>query len=124
MCSAVAQVFVDGSSLESFTIAIVVPDPAVVENWVKQNNADAASVMTNPEFVKYILDEMHAIGKQNKLNSLEQVKNIYLTPDSFTPTNGLLTPSLKNKRPELRRYFKDQIEAMYKNGPLTNGSKN
>lgn len=77
--------------------------------------------MTNPEFLKYVLGQLHIVGKENKLNSLEQVKNIYCTADAFSASNGLLTPSMKNKRPELRKYFKDQIDAMYKAGPL-NGS--
>lgn len=43
-----------------------------------------------------------------------QVKDIYLHPDPFSVQNGLLTPTMKAKRPEIRNYFKPQIEDMYK----------
>jgi long-subunit acyl-CoA synthetase (AMP-forming) len=44
---------------------------------------------------------------------LFQVKDIYLHPDPFSVQNGLLTPTLKSKRPQLKAYFKPQIEDMY-----------
>lgn len=42
-----------------------------------------------------------------------QVKAIYIHCDMFSVQNGLLTPTLKAKRPELREYFKKQIEELY-----------
>ena len=42
-----------------------------------------------------------------------QVKDIYLHPDAFSVQNGLLTPTLKSKRPQLKAYFKPQLEDMY-----------
>lgn len=33
----------------------------------------------------------------------------------FSIENGLLTPTLKAKRPELRKYFSSQIEELYAN---------
>jgi len=42
-----------------------------------------------------------------------QVKDIYLHPDPFSVQNGLLTPTMKSKRPQLKAYFKPQIEDMY-----------
>jgi long-chain acyl-CoA synthetase len=41
------------------------------------------------------------------------VKDIYLHPDPFSVQNGLLTPTLKMKRPQVRSYFAPQIEDMY-----------
>ena len=43
-----------------------------------------------------------------------QVKDIYLHPDPFSVQNGLLTPTFKSKRPQLKSYFKPQLEDMYK----------
>jgi long-chain acyl-CoA synthetase len=45
------------------------------------------------------------------------VKDIYLLSDPFSVENGLLTPSLKNKRPALRKTFKDIIDALYRKHP-------
>lgn len=33
----------------------------------------------------------------------------------FSIDNGLLTPTLKAKRPELKEFFKDKIEELYSN---------
>lgn len=55
--------------------------------------------------------------KNNMLNIFitifQQVKDIYLHPDPFSVQNGLLTPTMKAKRPEIRNYFKPQIDDMY-----------
>lgn len=48
------------------------------------------------------------------LHAIElQVKDIYLHPDPFSVQNGLLTPALKLRRPQVKNYFKPQLEDMY-----------
>ena len=42
-----------------------------------------------------------------------QVKDIYLHPDRFSAQNSLLTAGLKPRRPEMRRYFKPQLDDLY-----------
>ncbi|XP_032666476.1 long-chain-fatty-acid--CoA ligase 5 isoform X1 [Odontomachus brunneus] len=113
----VQQVFVHGESLKSCIIAIVVPDVDVVKCWALENNIPGTlSVLcVNPEVKRLILDDMLAWGKEAGLKSFEQVKDIYLHPDPFSVQNGLLTPTLKTKRPQLKAYFKPQIEDLYQN---------
>ncbi|KYM86229.1 Long-chain-fatty-acid--CoA ligase 5 [Atta colombica] len=111
----VQQVFVHGESLKSCIIAIVVPDVDVIKCWAVENGIPGTlSVLcVNPEVKKLILDDMLAWGKEAGLKSFEQVKDIYLHPDPFSVQNGLLTPTLKSKRPQLKAYFKPQIEDLY-----------
>lgn len=45
--------------------------------------------------------------------SLYKVKNIYVHDEMFSIGNGLLTPTLKARRPELKEYFKEKIEELY-----------
>jgi long-subunit acyl-CoA synthetase (AMP-forming) len=53
------------------------------------------------------------IGRyKNSLLSF-QAKDIYLHPDPFSVQNGLLTPTMKTKRPQIKTYFKPQLEDMY-----------
>jgi long-chain acyl-CoA synthetase len=47
------------------------------------------------------------------LKSFERVKAIYVEPEQFTVDNGLLTPTLKLKRPQARKHYAKQIEDMY-----------
>ncbi|CAH0387269.1 unnamed protein product [Bemisia tabaci] len=111
----VHQVFVYGESLKSCIIAIVVPEVDVVKCWALENKIDGTlSVLCNhPEIKKLIMDDMITWGRENGLKSFELVKDIYLHPDPFSVQNGLLTPTFKLKRPQLRSYFKPQIEDMY-----------
>ncbi|XP_073990033.1 long-chain-fatty-acid--CoA ligase 5 isoform X4 [Rhodnius prolixus] len=111
----VHQVFVHGESLKSCIIAIVVPDVDVVKSWAVENNIDGTfSVLcAHPEVKKLIMDDLITWGKELGLKSFEQVKDIYLHPDPFSVQNGLLTPTFKSKRPQLKAYFKPQLEDMY-----------
>ncbi|XP_043281122.1 long-chain-fatty-acid--CoA ligase 1 isoform X2 [Venturia canescens] len=111
----VHQVFVHGESLKSCVVAIVVPDVDVVKCWALENKIPGTlSVLcANPEVKRLIHDDMLSWGKEAGLKSFEQVKDIYLHPDPFSVQNGLLTPTLKTKRPQLKAYFKPQIEDLY-----------
>ncbi|XP_046419326.1 long-chain-fatty-acid--CoA ligase 5 isoform X1 [Neodiprion pinetum] len=111
----VHQVFVHGESLKSCVVAIVVPDVDVVKCWASENRIPGTlSVLcANPEVKRLILDDMQAWGRESGLKSFEQVKDIYLHPDPFSVQNGLLTPTLKTKRPQLKAYFKPQLEDLY-----------
>lgn len=56
---------------------------------------------------------MVKLGKDAGLKPFEQVKGIAVHPELFSIDNGLLTPTLKAKRPELRNYFRSQIDELY-----------
>lgn len=84
---------------------------------------------------KAVLENMRAIGKEAGLKSFEQVRNIligfdtstyllttllfcqvkclYLHPEMFSVANGLLTPTLKSRRADIRRVFQGEIASMY-----------
>lgn len=65
-----------------------------------------------------MLKDIQALGKSLKLNGIEQVKAIYLEPEVFSVENGLLTPTLKSKRPQLRQKYTDVMKDLYKNTSL------
>uniref|UniRef100_A0A7N5ZXM3 Long-chain-fatty-acid--CoA ligase n=1 Tax=Anabas testudineus TaxID=64144 RepID=A0A7N5ZXM3_ANATE len=114
-CVPVLQVFVHGDSLQSYLIAIVVPDPEVFVSWAKERGfvGSYEELCQNPDVKSAVLEEMKAVGKQAGLMSFEQVKDIYLHPEMFSVANGLLTPTLKSRRTDIRRVFQEQISSMY-----------
>uniref|UniRef100_A0A646QEB8 Long-chain-fatty-acid--CoA ligase n=1 Tax=Hemiscolopendra marginata TaxID=943146 RepID=A0A646QEB8_9MYRI len=114
--SLVGQIFVHGESLQACLVAIVVPDIDPLMKWAKNNGVKASfEELCKLSSVKAaILEEMTSLGKKSGLKSFEQVKDIYVTSEPFTVENNLLTPTLKTKRPELKKYFMPQIEAMYR----------
>ncbi|XP_063148394.1 long-chain-fatty-acid--CoA ligase 6 [Candoia aspera] len=111
----VSQIYVHGDSLQAFLVGIVVPDAEVMPGWAKKKGFDGtfAELCNNVELQKAIMDDMVQLGKESGLHSFEQVKAIYIHSEMFSVQNGLLTPTLKAKRPELREYFKKQIEELY-----------
>ncbi|XP_036069976.1 long-chain-fatty-acid--CoA ligase 1 isoform X3 [Oryzias melastigma] len=113
---AVAQVFVHGDSLQAFLVAVVVPDPEFLSGWAerKLNLQGSYKELCGKEKVKAaILEDMLRLGKEGGLKSFEQVKAIYVHTELFSIENGLLTPTLKSKRNEMRQYFRSQIDELY-----------
>uniref|UniRef100_A0A8C2ZJR7 Arachidonate--CoA ligase n=1 Tax=Cyclopterus lumpus TaxID=8103 RepID=A0A8C2ZJR7_CYCLU len=110
----VAQLFVHGDSLQSCLIAIVVPDPEVLLG-LAQNLGCQDSIEELCKNTKAILSDMTKLGKEAGLKSFEQVKAVHLHPEQFTIENGLLTPTLKAKRAELKALFQPQIDRLYAN---------
>lgn len=111
----VAQVFVHGESLQAFLIAIVVPDIETLGLWARKRGLEGSfeELCRNKDVRKAILEDMVRIGKESGLKTFEQVKGIYLCTELFSVENGLLTPTMKAKRPELRNYFRSQIDELY-----------
>ncbi|XP_077434385.1 long-chain-fatty-acid--CoA ligase 1-like [Vanacampus margaritifer] len=113
---AVAQVFVHGDSLQAFLVAVVVPDPDFLCGWTKRIMGVEGSynaLCSRADVKAAILEDMVRLGKEAGLKSFEQVKAIYLHTELFSIDNGLLTPTLKAKRNELRQYFRSQIDELY-----------
>ena len=116
-------------------MAIVVPNVEAVKTWAVSNNVPGTlTVLCNNQEVKQlVMSDMIALGKEAGLKSFEQVKffekpnrkpslefeyfqvkDIYLHPDPFSVQNQLLTPTFKSRRPQIRNYFKPQLDDMYK----------
>ncbi|GFQ88898.1 long-chain-fatty-acid--CoA ligase 1 [Trichonephila clavata] len=112
----VAQIFVYGESLKSCLVGVIVPEEKIVKNWCKMNEIEGTwpELCKNKEVRKMILADITDLGQKAGLKSFEQIKDLYLHPELFTIDNGLLTPTLKTKRPDCRKVFMSQIEAMYK----------
>jgi len=114
--SLVAQAFIDGDSLQTFAVGVIVPDAEVIPAWAEKNGLRASfpELCQNKSLKKAILDEITAEGKKAGLKGFEQVKDIFVCSEPFSVENGLLTPTFKSKRPSLRKHFATQISDMYK----------
>ncbi|XP_026803480.3 long-chain-fatty-acid--CoA ligase 1a isoform X2 [Pangasianodon hypophthalmus] len=111
----VAQVFVHGDSLQACLVGIVVPDPDILPGWAKKRGLVGSyhELCKSKEVKNAILEDLMRLGKEGGLKSFEQVRDIALNPEMFSVKNGLLTPTLKAKRTELRSHFKEQINQLY-----------
>ena len=82
-----------------------------------QQDSPFSVVCANESVHQHLLTEMSKFAKANKLNSIETVKAIHLSCELFSIENDLLTPTLKSKRPQLRKYFAQQIHKLYVDNP-------
>ena len=111
----VDQAFVEGKSSESYCVGVFVLNREYLESWAGNNGFDATPErLVDEEAVgKALLEHLQRLGKERGLNGFEQVKKAALRLDPFTVDNGLLTPTLKLKRVNLRRHFAQLIEELY-----------
>ena len=63
---------------------------------------------TNKEKIKIILENIN-----KNLSVIEKIKKFVLIYDEFTINNGMLTPTLKLKRKEIIKNYKQQLENLY-----------
>jgi long-chain acyl-CoA synthetase len=106
-CPIVQQIMVHGDSLQSYLLAIIVPDPIQLAKiasgvWKKPvSETDLAKLdeaAKDEKVVKVILDTLTRDGVKYGLKGYEFVKRIFVTNDAFSVENGCLTPTLKVRR--------------------------
>lgn len=128
MLDYIAAILVDGWSTQDFTIAIVVPQEEPIRELAAlckiDKKASFADLCSNKEIRKALLAEMQALGNANGLNSLHQVQNLHLHPETNLLESGLVTSTLKLKRNCARELFKEVIRDLYDEGPLLGSSRN
>ncbi|PIL22879.1 transporter [Ganoderma sinense ZZ0214-1] len=118
----VAQLFVHGDGLQSYLVAVVVPDPAQLAELVHRvlrtrvGAEDAAALerfAREPRIVDAVLTEMDKEPNVRRLKGFERIKRVHVTLDAFTVENNCLTPTLKIRRKEAYAKFKPYIDALY-----------
>ena len=66
-----------------------------------------------PAAAKWVVSELVAAGKGDKLKGFEMVKAVHLESEAFSVDNDTLTPSFKLKRPQLQKKYQKEVDAMY-----------
>ncbi|WP_313806000.1 carboxylic acid reductase [Sphingobium sp.] len=100
------QVFVYGSSYRSYLLAVVVPDQRVAE-------AQLGRPATEAELRALILHEFKEVARKAQLKNFEIPRDVIVETEPFTLENGLLSSARKPLRPNIKRRYMDQLEAMY-----------
>ncbi len=118
----IGQSFVYGDSFQTYLVAIIVPDEEPVRNWAngKIPNADTvpfSDLCQNDQLKQEIMSEIMRLSKLNGLHGFETVKAVYLEPEIFTAESGLVTPTFKLKRQQLKNHYEKVIEELYSNPP-------
>ncbi|OMJ90727.1 hypothetical protein SteCoe_6804 [Stentor coeruleus] len=114
-CGCISFVFAYGDTFQNHLVSVVVPDRVFVEKEAQKHGIEKSweDLCNDPLIKKLVLEKMSETGKKLGLSSVEQIRKIYLHPVMITPDSGLLTPTFKMKRKELREYFVNEIKQMY-----------
>ena len=103
--------------MESFLVAIVLPDEDYIKKWAENEGHDAQITIaseSNTKLKEIILDDMIREGKRRGLMSYEQVKAIEFFKEAFSIDNGLLTPTFKSRRYAVEKKYKELFQAIYR----------
>ncbi|KAI5367906.1 Putative AMP-dependent synthetase/ligase, AMP-binding, ANL domain-containing protein [Septoria linicola] len=117
-----AQGYVHGDSNQSNLVAIFGIQPDLFALWVEKilgkkiaptdlQALEAAGAEKKVQ--KAALRELAKVGKKAKFNSYENVRSVRLMLEPFTIDNELLTPTLKLKRPQTAKKYRQLIDEMY-----------
>lgn len=120
--SLMTMAFVHGDGTQSHLVGIFGVDPAtfgpfaskVLKKTVAGDDLEAIKVAAkDPRVVKAFVKHLDDIGKKNKFNGYERVKNAVLEIEPFTIANELLTHTLKLKRAQAAKKYRPEIDRMY-----------
>lgn len=113
----VSQIFVHGDSLQSYLVAFVVPEKGYTMNWAKSVPAlkgkEFADVCQSDELREVLVKEFARIFAENKLKGFERIVKFSVETDPWTVENGLMTPTFKLLRKNIKTKFEDKINKMY-----------
>ena len=117
----VKQICVYGDSLQSFLVAIVVPEDDEVRTLGEARDLDTSDLdafYQTKEWQDLVTEKFTEMKKECKFSGLEIPKKFYYTRDEFTLENGLLTPTMKLKRNDAKVKYLSQIKDMYDGAKL------
>lgn len=110
----IEQIMVVGEG-EKMPAALVQPDFNFLKAWAERKEFELPS--TNEEIIKHprVLKRIQKdIDKFNeKFSKWEKIKKIELTPEVWSIENGLLTPTMKTKRDNIKARYIDLYNKMY-----------
>ncbi|KAJ1562264.1 Long-chain-fatty-acid--CoA ligase 6, partial [Nowakowskiella sp. JEL0078] len=101
------QSFVFGDSLESSTVAIIVPDFEVIGLWSKDN------LELSNKSPEELCANVTTIMKGVKSKSYEIPKSILLSAEPFSVDNNMLTPTFKLRRNPIIKKFGNELKGLY-----------
>lgn len=111
----IEQIMVIGEG-EKMPAAIIQPHFEFIKEWIKHKNlkienASFKEIIANKKVIKRIQKE---IDKANlSFGDWEKIKAFELTPEIWSIDNGLLTPTLKMKRKEIKLKFENLYRNIY-----------
>lgn len=114
-CPLAAEVFLYGDSLQSYNVAIVVPNKDILMKVAQDKGLKKTfeELCEDRGVTQLMFEQLTQQGKHDGLLGFELAKKIRLHPTSFG-NYGIFTNTLKLQRHIAKKTFEKVIEEMYK----------
>ncbi|EEP79235.1 conserved hypothetical protein [Uncinocarpus reesii 1704] len=129
----IAQAFAHGDSIQTHLVGIIGVQPdifatfagKVLNKTFSPTELDALrEAAKDQKVVDAVQKDLDRAGQKYKLAGFERVKNIALMVEPFSIDNGLLTPTLKLKRPQTVKAYRDILDELYATVPSNGVNEN
>ena len=108
----IEQIMIIGEG-RAFLAALVVLS---TEEWIKLSDTLGVKATDKTSLKEKFVEKaiLARIGKQiTAFPGFASIRRVHLSRDPWTVDNGLLTPTLKIKRPQIEKQYQENIEALY-----------
>lgn len=96
-------------------MALVVPNREELMKLAEsmEKNLDFEQLGNDTEVINEFITRLTEIGKAGGLKRFEIPQKVLILNDEWTLDNGLVTPSMKLRRHEIKKKYAHQIDSMY-----------
>ena len=116
----IGQIFVHGDSLQSYLVAMIVPEKDYVMKWAKGVKAlegkSFKEVCESEELHAAIQDDLKRLFTNAGLRGFERIQKFTVDSEGWSVDNGMLTPTMKLKRQVSKNKYMEVIQELYKEG--------
>ncbi|KII88692.1 hypothetical protein PLICRDRAFT_689891 [Plicaturopsis crispa FD-325 SS-3] len=118
----VGQIYIHGDSLQSYLLAVIVPDPLQLSTLGEkllgrkvspEDAAGLAELAADSKVNAAILAILTKEAKRHGLKGFETVKRIHVATEPFSVENGTMTPTFKIRRKDAYNLYKSQLDGLY-----------
>ncbi|KAL8278789.1 hypothetical protein RQP46_008858 [Phenoliferia psychrophenolica] len=115
-CSFISNICIYADSQANKAMAIIFPHEGNLKSLASlapESHGDLALLCKNQAVRDAVLKELNLVGKKAGLKPLETMQTVVLTPEEWTPQNGLMTAAQKLQRKAIEKKYKPEIDAVY-----------
>ena len=112
----VVQIFITGSSIRDYLVAIVVPDLTYLQQQFP--NEPTETLCKSLKCRQAVLTDILALATMHSISSIMRPKQIYFDPQPFSIENCILNQTQKFMRHAAEAKYKQVVEQLYEEGPL------
>ena len=95
---------------KSFLSALLVLDQKLFEKFCQENSL-ANNDLENSELHKALIDKL--AQQMEDFPGYAKIRKVSICQEAWTVESGLLTPTLKVKRPKVEAHYQQAIDAIY-----------